>query len=308
MTYSMKVKTSELFIETIGYCNLSCKYCYTKRTRDILPAAKIIAFAERYIDYVNLPRIRITFIGRGETTLHPDLPDIINYLSDKYGNKVSFYIQTNGILIRQVIDQLKRKDNLEISISLDGFESANDANRGVGTYQKIVQNIKYLANLGIPLNVQTILCPENYPDAKRFQDFIQSISNHIRMEFFDILTYEEVQTYENQTHILPLISANDPEIIEMRRALTSSDFDFVREAMTSQDVYICILCDGRVSICCEFQYRIGTIDTDIAKLVSKLDLKLCGTCPLRTRCNSGREQDQVCVVCVDEMVKREANV
>lgn len=290
----MKVSTSELLIETTGYCNLSCKYCYTKHTPAILPVERMISFIERYLNYVNLPCVRITFIGRGETTLYPHLSEIINYLSDKYGDSVSFYIQTNGILIGKVVEQLKRKDNLEISISLDGFEEANDANRGKGTFQKIIHSIKYLSNLGIPLNIQTILCPENYANAKQFQDYIHSISNHITLEFFDILTREEVMNYEKETHILPPVSANDPAIIEMRNALISPEYDFIREAMTNQDVYICVLCDGRVSTCCEFQYKIGTIDTEIARLVSKLDLKLCNNCPVRTRCNSGREQDQLC--------------
>ncbi len=284
----MKVITSDLLIEPIGYCNLACKYCYTKHTRDLLPPDKILSFVERYVNYVNLPRVRITFIGRGEATLYPHLAEIINFLSNKYGNRVSFYIQTNGILIRQVIEQLNRKDNLEISISLDGFEQENDGNRGAGTFQKIVQNIKYISALGIPLNVQTILYPRNYREAKKFQNFIFSISPNITMEFFDILTREEVARYENETHILPHISASDPEIIEMRHALTSPDFDFIREVATDQDVYPCILCDGRVATCCEFQYKIGTIDSDIATLLSKLDLKLCAGCSVRSRCNSSR--------------------
>ncbi len=284
----MKVTTTELLIEPIGYCNLACKYCYTKHTRDLLPPDKIITFIERYINYVNLPRVRITFIGRGETTLYPHLSDIINLLSNKYNDRISFYIQTNGILIHQVIEQLKRKDNLEISISLDGFEQENDENRGIGTFQKIVQNIKYISRLGIPLNVQTILYPKNYRDAKRFQDYIYSISPNITMEFFDILTQEEVFSYEEETHILPQVSASDPSIIEMRHALASGEYDFIRKSAMDQDVYPCILCDGRVATCCEFQYKVGTIDMEIATLLSKLDLKLCAKCPVRSRCNSNR--------------------
>lgn len=288
---SMKVITSDLLIEPIGYCNLACKSCYTKHTREILPPDKILSFIERYIKYLNLPRVRITFIGRGEATLYPHLAEIINLLSTKYGNGVSFYIQTNGILIRQVIEQLNRKDNLEISISLDGFEKENDSNRGNGTFQRIVQSIRYIAGLNIPLNVQTILFPENYRDAKKFEDFIHSISPNITIEFFDILTKEEVSKYENETHVLPQISAANPSIIEMRHALTSADFDFIREVATDQDVYPCIMCDGRVATCCEFQFKIGTIDTDIGTLLSKLDLKLCAKCPVRSRCNSSRAKN-----------------
>ncbi len=287
----MKVITSELLIEPIGYCNLACKYCYTKHTRELLPPEKILSFIERYVNFVNLPRVRITFIGRGEVTLYPNLAEIINRLSNEYGQRISFYIQTNGILIHQVIDKLERKDNLEVSISLDGFEQENDENRGKGTFQKIVHNIRYIAGLSIPLNVQTILCPKNYRDVKRFQDFIHSISPNITMEFFDILTMEEVSNYEDETHILPRISAGDPPIIEMRHALSSPDYDFIREVATDQDVYPCVLCDGRIATCCEFQYKIGTIDTEIATLLSKLDIKLCAKCPVRSRCNSSRTKN-----------------
>ena len=282
----MKVTKTELLIEPIGFCNLSCKFCYTRHTPEILPPDKIFSFIDRYINYVNLPHVRITFIGRGEITLYPHLTDIINSLSKQYAQKVSFYIQTNGILVHKVIDHLENLHNIEVSISLDGFEQANDANRGQGTFQRIVQNIKYLLNHGIPVNVQTILYPKNYRDAKKFQEYIYSLGSNVTLEFFTVLTREDVLQYEGETHLLPPISTSDAEIIEMRQALTSHEYDFIRADVVDQDVYLSVMCDGRVATCCEFQYKIGTIDSDIGTLLSKLDLKLCERCPLLPRCNS----------------------
>ena len=65
--------------------------------------------------------------------------DIIK-LCEKH-NDCAFHCYTNGTLVDQKLcDDMKRVGNLSLSISLEGFEDANDFRRGEGVYDKVLRN------------------------------------------------------------------------------------------------------------------------------------------------------------------------
>lgn len=74
--------------------------------------------------------------------------DIIK-LCEKH-NECAFHCYTNGTLVDQAFcDEMKRVGNLSLSISLEGFEDANDFRRGDGVYQKVIRAMDLLHENGL---------------------------------------------------------------------------------------------------------------------------------------------------------------
>ena len=74
--------------------------------------------------------------------------DIIK-LCEKH-NDCAFHCYTNGTLVDQKLcDDMKRVGNLSLSISLEGFEDANDFRRGEGVYDKVLHAMDLLHENGL---------------------------------------------------------------------------------------------------------------------------------------------------------------
>lgn len=142
-------------------CQLRCKYCYLVGKND----SKIMSFevAKKTVNYIfedsklnSCDKVVFDFIG-GEPLLEIDLIESIvdfiikkmTLLSHHWLNSFEIRMTTNGLLyadkrVQQFIH--KHKENLSISISIDGNKEKNDRNRvfqsGKGSYNLIIDNVK----------------------------------------------------------------------------------------------------------------------------------------------------------------------
>lgn len=72
---------------------------------------------------------------------------------------------TNGTLIDEEFCQdMLRVKNFVPSISLEGFEEANDSRRGQGTYQKVRHAMELLHSHNLPFGISTCYTSRNYKD------------------------------------------------------------------------------------------------------------------------------------------------
>ena len=90
--------------------------------------------------------ISISFYG-GEALLELDMiVFIMNELNKTFGNRVSYDVSTNGLLLTDNVVQTLLRYNADISVSLDGCKSIHDKNRktiaGHPTFDTIVTNLK----------------------------------------------------------------------------------------------------------------------------------------------------------------------
>lgn len=107
------MKFKKIYIEITNICNLNCSFCSkdyrTKRNLLSDEFATIIKKIDKYTDYIYLH-------VKGEPLTHPELDQIL-YITKKYQKKVC--ITTNGVLLKDKIDILKKYDNIyQINISL----------------------------------------------------------------------------------------------------------------------------------------------------------------------------------------------
>ena len=88
------------------------------------------------------PSPSLTFYG-GEPLLRMDLIERIM----REAPVQRFMIQTNGLLLDRLNPEIVNRFST-ILVSLDGQEDLNDANRGKGTYRKVIENIKKIRQNG----------------------------------------------------------------------------------------------------------------------------------------------------------------
>jgi len=139
-------------------CNLCCSYCRARvfenpdgRNDTSTPQIEIDPHLPPELN-VNLdllygflqkdPAPTLTFYG-GEPLLRKDLIDRIV----REAPVQRFMMQTNGLLLDRLSPEIISRF-ATILVSLDGREALTNANRGAGTYQKVMENIKKIRHNG----------------------------------------------------------------------------------------------------------------------------------------------------------------
>ena len=102
--------------------------------------------------------------------------DIIK-LCEKH-NDCAFHCYTNGTLVDQAFcDDMKRVGNLSLSISLEGFEDANDFRRGEGVYKKVLSAMDLLHENGLIFGNSVCYTSKNM-DAVTSDEFFDLLIEH----------------------------------------------------------------------------------------------------------------------------------
>ena len=115
--------------------------------------------------------------------------DIIK-LCEKH-NDCAFHCYTNGTLVDQAFcDDMKRVGNLSLSISLEGFEDANDFRRGEGVYKKVLSAMDLLHENGLIFGNSVCYTSKN----------MEAVTSD---EFFDLLI-EHGSRFAWYFHLMPV--------------------------------------------------------------------------------------------------------
>jgi MoaA/NifB/PqqE/SkfB family radical SAM enzyme len=145
-----------LLIDPTSACNLKCTGCWAadygnKMNMSYETLDDIIMQAKKLGIYMFL------FSG-GEPLVRKD--DILK-LCEKHNDCV-FAIYTNGTLVdEKFADEMLRVKNILLTISIDGFEEANDFRRGNGTFHKIMNAMKILREKKLPFFASTTYTSKN---------------------------------------------------------------------------------------------------------------------------------------------------
>jgi len=171
-------------------CNSQCKYCYEKSFKEFdnqLDKKFKFDFSEPTsldIDYKKLKAFLIKdsnpvliFYG-GEPLLELEkIKEIIDSLKD---TKVKFRMQTNAkILDKLPIEYLKKMD--KILVSIDGTKERTDYNKGQGTYDLVMKNIKEARKLGYKGEIvaRMVISPD-------FSDLFEQVTHLLESGFTSI--------------------------------------------------------------------------------------------------------------------------
>lgn len=174
--FKNKVVLMELHTSILTSCTLNCKNCnmfmpyykkHIKYTFEEIKGDLDMLFA--HVDYVSAYR----FLG-GEPLLHPDLPDMIQYVADVYGEKVgSIGIITNGTIL---------PDNalLDISKKHSVFYAISDYTDVVPYKKKLGEVLACLDGCNIEYSLSSVMEWRDFGFPENPLKFEQSnIKNHM---------------------------------------------------------------------------------------------------------------------------------
>ena len=142
----------DMGIALTGRCNLRCKHCFewnengflTNSDRSCAERELSIDKIKECLDYTKSAKTRLYLWG-GEPLMYSKFSELCKLLEE---DPRWTTVCTNGLLIRNRLDDLlKISENLVLLISLDGFKEGNDAIRGKGTFDKVIDTIKMLKQL-----------------------------------------------------------------------------------------------------------------------------------------------------------------
>lgn len=159
-----------------GKCNLRCHYCFYN---DLMENRQVEDYGMMSIDTANnLIKKAIEFTKDGYCLFafqggEPTLRGIDYFkefiaLVKKYNiykTKVSYTIQTNGMVIDDEWSKFFYENNFLVGLSLDGYKDVNDINRvdknNKGTYNKILKASKKFDKYKVKYNIVTVINKNN---------------------------------------------------------------------------------------------------------------------------------------------------
>jgi radical SAM protein with 4Fe4S-binding SPASM domain len=162
-------------VHATNKCNLNCTYCYNKEFRHNNYEERSKEEWDSLLhSFLEMGITRFDITG-GEPLLRDDLLPIFTDLKKK-GAEVE--LLTNGTLIDnyEVAEAIGNSFS-RVTVSLDSCEEVeNDCYRGFGTYNKVVEGLKYLTEHGIKWQAKGVLHDKNASSFIKTKDFINDLS------------------------------------------------------------------------------------------------------------------------------------
>lgn len=126
-------------------CNLACDYCFCGRKRKENMSEEMAKQAIDYFCENSEGKCNLVFFG-GEPLLRADLiEELCRYCNEKYPDKFSYCITTNGTLINPRTVKLLEDNNIGVTLSMDGMRESHDLHRrfcdGRPSFDVIMKNI-----------------------------------------------------------------------------------------------------------------------------------------------------------------------
>jgi pyruvate-formate lyase-activating enzyme len=152
---------SRLWLYTNFHCNLACDYCAVASSPKAAPRTLSADTFRALVDEAVAAGFTELYVTGGEPFLHPDIIDLLDHASAQ----LPTVVMTNAMLLRGrradgLTDLADRK--LTVQTSLDGATAAtHDLHRGTGSWQRTIDGIRHLIDLGLPPRVALTETPEN---------------------------------------------------------------------------------------------------------------------------------------------------
>jgi radical SAM protein with 4Fe4S-binding SPASM domain len=172
-----KNKPLSIFMEITSACNLRCPMCSTdsgEEHPDDVTLDDIIPFVEQMKKYKPTP-----FTINGGEPLRKK--DILLYMVEELSpvKEIIMSVFTNGTLITRDYAQQLYDAGLRIArVSVDGHTAeVHDAIRGNKTFEKTIEGIQYLRELGVHVEIATVISRMNYEYLQEIRTFVGEIGD-----------------------------------------------------------------------------------------------------------------------------------
>jgi len=296
----MKIMPKQIDIILDNKCNLTCINCIQPKINSKIK----FNYAKVILDIIkisNNKEIDLNFTGNEPLISYKEIEKIINIISFKNKSNIRTNLYTNLTILNNDIIKMISKYSINIHLSLDGLEKANDSIRGEGIFKIIVKNINILNNNNITIeSITTTIKDLNFNDINNnFIKFIkdQNISKwRLNIDYYGlnkspkIVIDKILELYNNaKSHML----VEGTWLYPFWNIINNDKRGFCPAA--KGDI-ITILPDGSYHICPFSNQAIGTIKDDYAEILNKNITTIlyknfissldCTNCFLKEYCNS----------------------
>lgn len=146
----------QMILNITENCNLRCKYCvysgsyenFRVHNENSMPMSVAQSAVDWYLAHAGREKYALGFYGGEPLLAFPQIRDVVAYARSIAGDKISFSLTTNAILLNQEICDYLIKENFKITISLDGPQDIHDRYRvdrlGQGTFSRVWKAIDLL--------------------------------------------------------------------------------------------------------------------------------------------------------------------
>ncbi|MEG0592655.1 MAG: radical SAM protein [Coprobacillus sp.] len=180
-------------------CNMDCDYCFYKdlsKYRDdkisIMSKETVEAIISKIIN-INTLSTEIEFCFQGGEPLLAGI-DFFNYFISFVNevnniHRISYSIQTNGILITNEWIELFKRNRFLVGVSLDGIMDVHDKYRRIcnmGTHSKVIESITLLQKNMIDFNILSVITSKMSRYAKEIYEFYKK-QNYKYIQFIPCL-------------------------------------------------------------------------------------------------------------------------
>lgn len=156
---------SVIYLMLTENCNYHCSFCIRNNIiNNQNEVSSNLLIDALHILSQEYPNATIVLTG-GEPTLYPAFSDILQeamncFKSVQIASNGSFGEKTRSVILPCL------KKNLFLQMSLDGTESTHNSIRGVGAYQRVINNLEQLEPAFNRIRIAVTATPENYEDIK----------------------------------------------------------------------------------------------------------------------------------------------
>lgn len=174
---------NKLWIYTNYDCNLSCLYCVAESSPKSDRRALDLDFVKSLLDEASELGFEQVYFTGGEPFILPTIYAMLAYSCQRFQTTVL----TNAMLFQgRRLEQLKaiQNDRLIVQVSLDSHRpEGHDSYRGNGSWQKTMQGLETLLELGFQVRLSSTLTPANMDHLDEICAFHQRLgipeSDHI---------------------------------------------------------------------------------------------------------------------------------
>lgn len=164
-----------VWLNITSKCNLKCKHCFLgeqKAVSNVLSVEEIEKLIEEMLLVKGEVPIALDVTG-GEPLLRQDFLDIIK-VCKKEGIFIS--VPTNGLLLSSQIAEELAKENVNLTISLDGYcKKDHEFIRGENTFERTIDKIKMAVSYGINVTLSFAVHNGNQDSVMQYLELAKSL-------------------------------------------------------------------------------------------------------------------------------------
>lgn len=187
-------KTLSAWLHLTNACNLRCDYCYLNKTSDGMSREVAFESVKTLFDSAQkhlYSALKIKYAG-GEPfirfNLLADIHEEAKRYEEIYHIELKEVVISNGTLLKEKHIKYLQKENVRLSISLDGIGAVHDRQRayrnGKGSFKEIEQSLLLCKDMGYSPDITITVTDRNAEHLSEITEYLLNMSLHFNFNFY----------------------------------------------------------------------------------------------------------------------------